>query len=244
MAKPPDALAATAEVSRLVERPDARRVTRVTAAGACGDALAVFLAGCNLACAHCWAGPEREEPTRAGFLSHVALARRLRLFRAENRLGASPDALRLSGGEPLLSERSLALVADLLARLPGRLFVETNGVALGAHPGWARALAAHGPRVEVVLSFKAATAPAFARVTGRAGAGVELPFRAAAALAEAGVPLALEALSLEPRLFPPGEREALHARLAGLDPAFPGRLCEERLTPYPQTVRRLAGWPG
>ncbi|HOX43581.1 MAG TPA: radical SAM protein [Myxococcota bacterium] len=236
----PDALAAAAEVSLRVERPGARRVTRVAAAGACGDALTVHLAGCNLACAHCWAGPEREEPARAGFLTHLELARKLRLLRAENRLGASPDALRLSGGEPLLSELSLALVADLLARLPGRLFVETNGIALGAHPAWARALTAHGPRLFLKLSLKAATPAAFARITGRDGAAVELPFRAAAALLQAGVPFDLEALSLEPRLFPPGEREALHARLRAIDGALPGRLREETLTPYPDTSRRMA----
>jgi uncharacterized Fe-S cluster-containing radical SAM superfamily protein len=235
-----DALAAAAEVSRLVERPDARRVTRVAAAGACGDALTVHLAGCNLACAHCWAGPEREDPARAGFLGHAELARKLRLYRAENRLGASPDSLRLSGGEPLLSERSLELVAALLARLAGRLCVETNGLALGAHPAWVRRLAAHGPRLVLRLSLKAATPAAFERITARAGAGVELPFRALAALGEAGVPFELEALSLEPRLFPPAEREALHARLAALDPRLPDRLCEERLTPYPDTQRRMA----
>ncbi|MHB8879772.1 MAG: hypothetical protein ACYC8T_39290, partial [Myxococcaceae bacterium] len=87
-----DPLEAARRLSLLVERPGARRAVRLAAAGACGDALTLYVAGCNLRCAHCWAGRELEDPVRrAPFVEYARLGPSIALHRRESRLlGANP----------------------------------------------------------------------------------------------------------------------------------------------------------
>lgn len=235
-----DAWSEAARVAALVERPGARRVLRLAAAGACGDAPTLFLPGCNLACVHCWAGTDRETPgTAGGWMSWSAMRATLRRFRARNRLGVPTDRVRLSGGEPVLSERFFDLLEGLL-RLPGQVYVETNGTWLGRHSGTLARLASLRGRVFLKVSLKAGTAEQFERLTGTSADAWEAAWDCVAGLHRLGIPFDCNALTGAPELFTTAERRALLERLRGIAPELAGRLEEETLTRYPATVRRMA----
>jgi uncharacterized Fe-S cluster-containing radical SAM superfamily protein len=233
-------LTTAARLSAQVERPGSRRVTRIGAAGACGGALTVYLAGCNLKCIHCWAGPDREDPEGTAWMPWAELQRRIQCYRRENRLNASSDRVRLSGGEPVLGERFFDLLEALLV-LPGRVYVETNGVVLGAHPAWCERLAGLRERVILKVSLKAGTPEQFERLTGCSRIAWESAWTAVEALHRSGAAFDLNALTRAPELFTSAERAALLSRLEETSPELVGRLEEEALTPYPGTVRRMAG---
>lgn len=239
-----DAFEAARALSDLVERPGARRVLRIGAAAACGGAVTVYLPGCNLGCIHCWAGPDREDPEGAApWWEFPRIAACIRTFRRENRIDAAADRIRLSGGEPILGERFFELLAVVL-RLPGMVFVETNGTVLGAHTEWCEKLAALRDRVFLKVSIKAGTAGQFARLTGCDPIAWESTWRAVESLARAGAAFDLNALSLCRELFSSDERDAMRSRLAAIDSSLAGRLEEEGLTGYPATLRRMAAGQG
>lgn len=137
-----------------------------------------------------------------------------------------------------MSRQSLQLI-ERLSALPGRLFVETNGVLLGARPGWMDRLLACGERVFLKVSLKAGTAEQFERITGAGRSAWEAAWRCVARLHAAGAAFDLNALSLAPALFAPRERRALLDRLDAISPRLRERLQEERLTGYPATRLRM-----
>jgi len=234
-----DAFQAAALLSGLVEAARARRVLRIGAAGACDDAVTVYLPGCNLGCVHCWAGPDREDPVGAAPLwPYATLRERLRRFHRQNRLAAASLRIRLSGGEPILSERFFDLLETMLG-LPGRVFVETNGVVLGGHPEWGAWLARLRQRVTLKVSLKAGTAEQFERLTGASREAWESSWTAVQTLLAAGACFDLNALTLAAELFTAAERAALLERLTTIDRRLVDCLEEERLTAYPGTARRM-----
>jgi len=244
MTEPFDAFARAVAVAAKIEAPGGRLISRLAAGGACHDAPTVFLPGCNLACSHCWAEPGRRDPRgRAAMWTYAGLRRSIVRFRRHNRLGAASDWIRLSGGEPVLSEAFFDLL-DVLLSLPGRIYVETNGTLLGAEPTWLDRLIELGPRVRLNVSLKAGTREQFIRITGAEPAAWEAVFACLAGLYAARVPFELNALTRAPELFSAAQRAALLARLAAIHPALCSRLTEEGLTPYPQTLRRMSARRG
>ena len=237
-----DAFERAAVVSQEVEDSGRRRVLRVAAAGACDDAPTIHLPGCNLACVHCWAGPDREAPDAWGaFRTWPALRRELSRYRSHNRLDANPEHIRLSGGEPILSGAFFDLLEALLV-LPGKVFVETNGIMLGKNPDWIRNLDACRDRVFFKISLKAGTPERFEQITGATRTAFEASWSCVRELWQAQVPFDLNALSLAEELFDRKERETLLDRLASIAPELPARLTQERLTAYPDTIRRMKAW--
>lgn len=123
-------------------------------------------ARCNLSCPYCC--PDAQDPP--GLLS---LEQQLRLVRVSARLGA--HTLRLTGGEPLLSDRLLPLLEAVSAgrATPGdplealqQVALTSNGVLL--NPGRARALKAAGLD-RITLSLDAVDGSKAARMAGLQG---------------------------------------------------------------------------
>ncbi|MBI3183660.1 MAG: radical SAM protein [Myxococcales bacterium] len=235
---PYDAFLLASQLSSRLEGPGARRILRIGAAGACGGALTLYLSGCNLRCVHCWAGEDLERPLSAPMREYAELRGRIESFRRENRLGANPRRVRLSGGEPILSERFFELLEWLLSS-PGRIFVETNGVVLGAHPEWTRKLGQLRRRVTLKVSLKAGTKEQFERLTGARSDAFEAGWECIRALRAAGASFSLNALSFAPELFTRSERAALLRKLEQVARGLSSLLEEETLTAYPGTARRM-----
>lgn len=234
-----DALRRAESLSLELERPGARRLVRVGAAGAFGNALTVYVPGCNLACVHCWAGPEREDPLGCSrWWSYAELRACILRHRRHSRLPASARHLRISGGEAVLGPGVVEFVEALL-RLPGRVSLETNGVVFGAQPAVLAALARFGDRLHINMSIKAGTAEQFERITGARAAAWETAWAGLERLRGAGLSFELNALSLAPELFGPEERAGMLLRLDAIDPDLRERLSEEGLSDYPETRRRM-----
>lgn len=238
-----DPLALSAEVSSLVEVKGTRRCSRMGAAGASGGSLTLYVAGCNLRCRHCWADQSREDPLHHSEpYAPQDVARRAKLFEREHRNLPPDHVLRLSGGEPLLSEASVAFISGVRGLIDRPMIVETNGLLMGAEPGIVKALAAikpHAPHIR--LSLKAVTPEAFEAITGAQGSACELPFKAIELMERVGLSYDLESVSLSPELMSPEERERLLSRLRDMGPGVLERLREEEITWYPEAVARMEG---
>ncbi len=235
-----DAMERSCALSGQLERPGARRLVRIGAAGAFDNALTIYVPGCNLACVHCWAGPEREDPIGCSrWWTFDELRQHIRHHRQHSRLPAAAHRLRISGGEAVLSLGVLDLI-DALLRLPGRLSLETNGVMLGVQPEIIKGLLSFGGRLHLNLSIKAGTIDQFERITGAKAEAWEAAWAGLDALRRSGMDFELNALSLASELFSQTERGAMLERLDSMDASLRQRLSEERLTGYPDTLRRMA----
>ncbi len=91
----------------------------------------------------------------------------------------------------------------------------------------------------VRVSLKAGTPEAFARKTGAKPEAFEIPFQAIRNLLDYNVSFHVAAMSADPRIVTPKERESLAKKLGEIDPRLVLSLEEEVMDGYETTLARL-----
>lgn len=230
------------EIEKRVVKGELRKYYRFRGSRFYGGSAVGDVVGCNLRCAFCWTGRPRDDLRLGFFVSPEESYRRLTEIASSRRY----RYVRLSGGEPTIGFQHLRKLLELIEQ-DGRFtfILETNGVLLGARPGYVKALAGLR-RLHVRVSIKACSPDLFALITGARPEFFEYPIRAIRYLADYGVsfhvalfaafgseecwarllerlaeeagPEALEGAEVEPLvLYQPARRRL---RLLGLKPRF------------------------
>ncbi|MFQ6091075.1 MAG: radical SAM protein [bacterium] len=200
--------------------------------GVYGGIATGYLVGCCLRCSFCWVDWSRDFPERHGqFYTPQQVFNRLINIAGRKRV----DKLRVSGGEPTLSQEHLLALLDLIDATHYLFILETNGILLGQDKSYVQALAKY-QNLYIRLSIKAGNAEGFERRTGALGEFHELPYKAVEYLLKCGTYFRVASMS-DPRLMPPAERAEMIAKLKAI--GYDDYLEEEDCDPYPTSVARL-----
>jgi len=213
-----------------------RKYTKFSCPRMYGGIATGYACGCCLRCIFCWVHWSRDFPeTHGSFKSPDEVFDELSQMARRKRV----DQLRISGAEPTLGKSHLLNLLELVERSPFRLFIlETNGVLIGADPGYAREIARF-EKVHTRVALKAGTPEAFTRKTGAKSEFFELPFQGIRNLLSAGASCHVAAMSADPRFMTEEERKNLFERLEEIQPALVRNSEEEIVTPYPAARERL-----
>lgn len=227
MYDPIEMAGATREV---VCRDDQRKYYRFRPARFYGGIATADCVGCCLRCVFCWSWREVENPERIGewrspeqvASTLVGIAERKRYRR-----------LRISGNEPTIGREHLIQV---LSRIPKDfLFIlETNGILLGADPGYAEDLSRF-PNLHVRVSLKGTCEEEFSRLTGAIPKGFQWQLKALENLLRQNVrahPACMTSFST------PEKIAALKKRLRSIHPSFADFEVEELIL-YPAVAERI-----
>lgn len=144
--------------------------------------------------------------------------------------------LRVSGNEPTIGRRHLLALLELVDQTNYTFILETNGILLGADPGYASELARF-ENLHVRVSLKGCDAEQFSLLTGAKPEAFELQLAALRNLLDAGA--GCHAAVME-EFAPPKKLKALGQRLASIDRRLEKELEFEYLIPFPHVVRELA----
>jgi uncharacterized Fe-S cluster-containing radical SAM superfamily protein len=234
--EPFDTVELALETEKIVCRGDARKYTDFYVVGVYGGIATGYAAGCCLRCVFCWVDWSRDYPEKFGkFCSPDEAFQKLRTAA----LRRAVSKLRISGAEPTIGKNHIVGLLERVEASEFPLFIlETNGVLFGVDKSYVRTIARfRKPHVRV--SLKAGTPEAFTRKTGAKQENFELPFRAIENLMDCGVSFHVAAMSGDPRIMTPEERNCLIDRLATIDPRLPLDLEEEVVDPYKTTLARL-----
>ena len=231
---PFDPLERSAHVESVVMRDGKRLYHRFRPAPYYGGIATADAVGCSFLCAYCWnylrnlnPGQFREFcfPHRvATRLLHIAQQRSFRLFR-------------ITGAEPLLGERSLDHLVEVLQLIfqarPGSVFIlETNGFFLGHRPDLIQKLDFESLRIRVCL--KGTDEESFELITGAKRENFEYPFKALKGLEQRGIK-AWPALMED--LFLPDDIDRFEKRLQ--ENGISAQLELEQLEDYPFVLENL-----
>ena len=225
-----DPVALARRIESFVCKGNLRKYYRFRPAGFYGGIATADCVGCCLRCRFCWALNVTDRPRQVGhFYSPTEVANRL--IKIARQKGF--QQIRLSGNEPTLGRQHLLEVLDAIPR--DLLFVlETNGILIGADPGYARALARY-PHLEVRVSLKGADPREFQRLTAARAESFELQIAALKHLCESAVrcyPAVMASFS------EPSNLEALRKRLGRLSPDFDDLEIEEVIC-YPRVQEEI-----
>lgn len=222
-----------AETTReVVCRGDRRKYYRFRPARFYGGISTADCVGCCLRCVYCWSWQVVTNPERSGEWHSpeqvagtlVGIARRKRYRK-----------LRISGNEPTIGREHLI---EVLARIPKDLLfiLETNGVLLGADPGYAEDLSRF-PNLHVRVSLKGTCEEEFSRLSGAIPEGFQWQLKALENLLRQKVsvhPACMTSFST------PENISALRKRLRSIHPAYAEFEVEELIL-YPAVAERIAG---
>jgi len=160
---PFDPIKRAAEIESLVMQGNRRLYYRFRSSGHYGGVVTADTVGCNILCAYCWNYRRNENPKQGEFCSPTEVVSRLKS--EASRVGI--QHFRVSGAEPLLGERSVKHLAEVLRAFPGRFIVETNGIVLGYNPDLIALLLPHRPYIR--LTVKGDSPERFQEITGADG---------------------------------------------------------------------------
>jgi uncharacterized Fe-S cluster-containing radical SAM superfamily protein len=172
LAIPFDPIKRSAEIESLVMQGKRRLYYRFRASGHYGGIVTADTVGCNILCAYCWNYRKNENPGQGDLCSPAEVISKLRM--EANRTGI--QCFRVSGAEPILGERSVSHLAEVLSAFPGQFIVETNGIMLGFKPDFIRLLLLHHPYIR--LTIKADSPERFQELTGAQGAAFQYQINA------------------------------------------------------------------
>lgn len=178
----------------------------------------------------------RDFPEKFGrFHSPEEAYRRLR----EAALKHKVSKLRVSGAEPTLGRDHLLSLLEHVEASEFPLFVlETNGIPFGVDRDYVRRISRF-TKPHVRVSLKAGTPEAFTKKTGAKPQAFDIPFQAIRNLMDYQVNFHVAAMSADPRIVTPEERENLIKRLGEIDPRLLLNLEEEVMDGYETTLARL-----
>jgi uncharacterized Fe-S cluster-containing radical SAM superfamily protein len=163
LAFPFDPIGRSAEVESLVMHANRRLYYRFRSSGHYGGVVTADAVGCNILCAYCWNYRRNENPGGGDFCSPLEVVSKLRMEASRTRI----RHFRISGAEPILGERSVGHLAEVLSAFPGRFIVETNGIILGYKPDLIGILLPHHPYIR--LTIKGDSPERFQEITGAQG---------------------------------------------------------------------------
>ncbi|MFQ6065239.1 MAG: radical SAM protein [Candidatus Bathyarchaeia archaeon] len=238
--EPFDSLELARETERIVTRSGPRGLERryehFYAAGVYGGIATGYCVGCCLRCVFCWVSWGRDFPERFGrFYSPEEAFNRLREAAHKRKV----EKLRISGAEPTLGKDHLISLLEHVEDSEFPLFIlETNGILFGVDRDYIKQVSKF-TKLHVRISFKAGTPEAFTRKTGAKPEAFEIPFQAIRNLLDHHVSFHVAAMSADPRIMTPKERDSLMEKLAEIDPHLLSSLEEEVVDPYKTTLARL-----
>ncbi|MFW9799668.1 MAG: radical SAM protein [Candidatus Thorarchaeota archaeon] len=230
-------------VCKVVDGVPHRKYTEFYAVGVYGGIATAYSVGCNYRCVFCWVDWSRDWPEKYGhFYSPNEVYSKLRNIMTERGFKRA----RVSGAEPTLCPDHLCEILELVQRDAGvfDLFViETNGVVLAIEDGLASRLANYASREgdtvgHVRLSIRGGLPDAFTEKTGCSSEFLDLPFKAAERLWDAGTSFHV-AVVVDPRFTPDDEKRTIFERLNDIHPSVRRGVEEEYLDPYPHALVRL-----
>ena len=222
-----------------------RKYTDFYAVGVYGGIATAYSVGCNFRCIFCWVDWSRDWPELYGdFYSPEVVYSKLRNVMLAKGLRRA----RISGAEPTLCPDHLCAVLDLVHQNSSEfdLFViETNGVVLANDRSLAQRLAKYASRNSsdgtvghVRLSIRGGLPESFEEKTGNDRNFVDLPFKAAQRLWNAGVSFHV-AVVVDPRFTSEEDKATIYRKLKKIDPLLQEEVEEEFLSPYPHALVRL-----
>jgi len=213
-----------------------RKYEAFYATGVYGGIATGYCIGCCLRCVFCWVSWGRDYPERCGqFYSATEAFERLR--EAAHKYGVTK--LRISGAEPTLGKEHLLQLLEHVESSEFPLFIlETNGILFGVDKDYVSKISRF-TKPHVRVSLKAGTPEAFTRKTGARPEAFEIPFQAIRNLLNYSVSFHVAAMSADPRIMTPKERENLVQKLVEIDPRLPRSLEEEVMDGYDTTLARL-----
>ena len=218
-----------------------RKYEAFYATGVYGGIATGYCIGCCFRCVFCWISWGRDFPERYGrFYSPEEAFNNLR--EAAHKYGV--NKLRISGAEPTLGKEHLLALLEHVEQSEFPLFIlETNGILFGVDKDYVRKISKF-TKPHVRVSLKAGTPEAFAKKTGAKPEAFEIPFQAIRNLLDYNVSFHVAAMSADPRVTTPEERESLIQKLAEIEPRLLLSLEEEVVDGYDTTLARLklAGW--
>ena len=233
-----DALARHRAIESLVVRSTARgqlrKYYRFRADRWYGGIATADVVGCGLLCKFCWVSDNiLERPGTSGeFFAPDEAARKLLRVAENKRLGQ----VRLSGGEPTIGRPHLTgILSQIEKERRFRFILETNGIMLGADPGYCEELAGFRS-LHVRVSLKGSCEREFERLTGAKGEGFTSQVNALRNLHDAGVschPAVMSSFSTSDSL------SQLRDRIAAIEQKLADQLELEELIRYPRVERRL-----
>jgi uncharacterized Fe-S cluster-containing radical SAM superfamily protein len=243
--KPFDPVELAKETERIVTRRGShgleRKYEAFYATGVYGGIATGYSVGCCLRCVFCWVSWGRDFPERYGrFCSPEEAFNHLREAAHKYRV----NKLRISGAEPTLGKEHLLALLEHVEQSEFPLFIlETNGILFGTDKDYVRKLSRF-TKPHIRVSLKAGTPEAFTRKTGAKPEAFDIPFQAIKNLLDYNVSFHVAAMSADPRITTPEERESLIQKLIEIEPALLFNLEEEVVDGYDTTLARLkfAGW--
>ncbi|UCH05748.1 MAG: radical SAM protein [Candidatus Thorarchaeota archaeon] len=230
-------------VCKVVDGVPHRKYTEFYAVGVYGGIATACSVGCNFRCIFCWVDWSRDWPERYGqFYSPAEVYSKLRNIMTETGFRRA----RVSGAESTLCPDHLCEILELVHRDADAfdLFViETNGVVLAIEDGLATRFAGYASRNgdtvgHVRLSIRGGLPETFTEKTGALSESLELPFKAAERLWNAGTSFHV-AVVVDPRFTSDEEKRTIFDRLKDIDPSVRRGVEEEYLDPYPHALVRL-----
>jgi len=238
--EPFDPVELARETEKLVTRKGPKGLERkyeaFYATGVYGGIATGYCIGCCLRCVFCWVSWGRDYPERFGqFYSPEEAFDRLR--EAAHKYGVTK--LRISGAEPTLGKEHLLQLLEHVESSEFPLFIlETNGILFGVDKDYVSKIARF-TKPHVRVSLKAGTPEAFTKKTGAHPEAFEIPLQAIRNLLHYNVSFHVAAMSADPRIMTPQERENLAQKLSEIDPRLPMGLEEEVMDGYDTTLARL-----
>lgn len=238
--EPFDPVQLARETEKIVTRSGPRGLERkyehFYTTGVYGGIATGYCIGCCLRCIFCWVSWGRDFPERFGkFYSPEEAFSRLREAAHKRKV----EKLRISGAEPTLGKDHLLSLLERVETSEFPLFIlETNGILLGVDKDYVRKISKF-TKPYVRVSLKAGTPEAFTRKTGAKPEAFKIPFRAIRNLLDHHVSFHVAAMSADPRIMTPEERNSLMQKLAEIDPRLLLDLEEEVMDPYKTTLARL-----
>ncbi len=221
-----------------------RKYTNFYGVGVYGGIATAYSVGCNIRCVFCWVDWSRDWPERYGkFYSPREVYNKLRQVMADMAFRRA----RISGAEPTLCPEHLYGVLDNVMSNSDDfdLFViETNGFVIANEPDVADRLGLYAPRHDrdspchIRMSIRGGLPEPFEAKTGCRSEFVDLPFKAAQLLWNAGASFHI-AVVVDERFTSKQEKDIIYDKLRAIHPTITQGIEEETLDPYPHALVRL-----
>ncbi|MFW6140437.1 MAG: radical SAM protein [Acidobacteriota bacterium] len=176
------------EVESVVIRGDKRLYSRFRPAPYYGGIATADALGCPFLCAYCWNYNRNLHPERyQNFYSPRQVASKLLSISQKK----SFRLFRISGAEPILGEKSLDHLKEVLTIIhknrPDSLFIlETNGFFLGHRPGLSSGFKIF-PNLRIRICLKGVDPESFERITGAQKDYFSYPIKALKQLKKLGI---------------------------------------------------------
>ncbi|MCJ7445848.1 MAG: radical SAM protein [Methanotrichaceae archaeon] len=171
-----DPLKRAAIVENLVMKGDARQYYRFRWTEFYNGIVTADQLGCNLLCAYCWNYTRNlnfDKMNKYKFLNPSEVVQRIKRI-------SEKDNYRCSGAEPMLGEKSVAHLVDIIHKMNNDNFcvIETNGFMLGYNPDLIKMFKDLRRKIFFRITIKASDPKMFQKVTGAKGDFYKYPIKA------------------------------------------------------------------